>query len=113
MDDRFPAHLEIAALVRLADSQGGFASVLHKGERDAGSILVVLLQNGTDARAFERMPSLDGERQWQPVLKQDSDNKQEFEDYLTRRAASDPDLWIIELDIADGERLIGLWGSPG
>jgi hypothetical protein len=32
--------------------------------------------------------------------------KQEFEAFLTRRMAQDPDLWVIELTIADGERFI-------
>jgi hypothetical protein len=28
-------------------------------------------------------------------------------------ATNDPDLWVIELDIADGERLIAQWGGDG
>ncbi|MBV1917442.1 MAG: DUF1491 family protein, partial [Sphingomonadaceae bacterium] len=35
-------------------------------------------------------------------------NKEEFEGYLQRRQNQDPDLWILELDIAHGERFIGL-----
>lgn len=34
------------------------------------------------------------------------DDPMEFQEYLKRRQDRDPDLWIIELDIADGERLI-------
>ena len=43
----------------------------------------------------------------------DSLNKQEFSDYLVRRGRQDDDLWIVELDIAQGERLIGLPTSTG
>ena len=42
--------------------QGGFATVLHKGERDAGTILVVITRNGEQSVAYERMPQLDGTR---------------------------------------------------
>ena len=80
--------------------------MLHKGEREAGTILVVLAENGANARLFERMPSLDSGRQWTQTLVQDPENKPEFNQTLERRAQRDPDLWIIELDIADGERFI-------
>lgn len=108
MEPRLPAHLEVAALMREVQSQGGFAAVIHKGERDAGTILVVLTENGEDSRAYERMPQLDGTRGWTLSIRQDADNKPEFSDFLLRRASQDPDLWIIELDIAYGERFLDI-----
>ncbi|MFM2301016.1 MAG: hypothetical protein RLZZ84_752 [Pseudomonadota bacterium] len=113
MTGRLPAHLEVSALLRSANNAGGFASVLHKGEREAGTIMVVLTEKGVNARVFERMPSLDGSRIWTLSRTEASDNKSEIDEYLARRAAQDDDLWIIELDIADGERLIGLTGGIG
>lgn len=105
---RLPTHLEIGALIRLVQAEGGFATVLHKGERDAGTILVILTENGANARAYERMPQLDGTRDWALCYKQDIENQHKFDEYLERRVRQDPDLWIIELDIAHGERFIGL-----
>jgi hypothetical protein len=107
-DPRLPAHLEINALVRLAGAQGGFASVLKKGERDAGTILLVMTDRGANARVFERLPRPDGAREWVLSRTEDTENKREFEEWLARRGAQDDDLWIVELDIANGERLIGL-----
>jgi hypothetical protein len=108
MDDRLPAHLEVSALIRLTQSEGGFATVLQKGEREAGTILVVLCKNGTMSRAYERMPDLDGSRKWHLVREEDPDKKEEFSSYISRRGDQDSDMWIVELDIAQGERLIGL-----
>ncbi len=108
MDARLPAHLEVAALRRAAESAGGFAAVLHKGERDSGAILVVLAENGGNPRLFERMPSPAGSRRWIEARGQNSENEEELSEYLRRRSARDPDLWIVELNIADGERLIAL-----
>lgn len=105
-DTRLPAHLEVSGLLRAAESAGGFATVLRKGEREGGTILVVLCENGTNARVFERMPALDGGRKWSFSKAQDAENTMEFQDYLDRRKQQDPDLWIIELDVANGERLI-------
>ncbi|MEN9717486.1 MAG: hypothetical protein RIQ99_364 [Pseudomonadota bacterium] len=117
MTGRLPAHLEVAGLRRAVDAAGGFASVLHKGEREAGTILVVLIDKGQNPRVFERMPSLDparnGDRIWTLIYSESPDNAYNTAEYLARRAAQDSDLWIIELDIADGERLIGLTGGLG
>ena len=43
MDARLPAHLEVAGLIRMVEAEGGFASVIAKGERDAGTILILSL----------------------------------------------------------------------
>ena len=104
VDQRLPAHVEVAALLRRVQAEGGFGTVIQKGEREAGTILLVLCENGTNARAYERMPQLDGTRKWHQSKQKDTDNK----DYLMRRRRQDSDLWIVELDIANGERLIGL-----
>ena len=112
MEPRLPAHLEVAALIRRVNAEGGFAVVLGKGEPEAGTILVVTTQNGRNSRVFERMPQLDGSRQWHCSKQQDAENPHDFSDYLERRKYQDPDLWVIELDIANAERFIGLSSPP-
>ena len=106
MDARLPAHLEVSGLLRRVQAAGGFATVLQKGERDSGTILIVLMQKGENSRIFERMPQLDGSRTWTCAKTEDIDNKAEISEYLGRRMNQDRDLWIVELDIADGERFI-------
>lgn len=108
MDIRLPARFEVSALIRRAQAEGGFAVVLHKGDLEAGTILVVVCENGTKARAYERMPQPDGSRHWILSRSQDTEKSNEFSEYLVRRGQQDADLWIVELDIANGERLIGL-----
>lgn len=103
---RLPAALEVSSMNRLALAAGGFAMVLRKGEPDSGTILVVILDNQGLGQVFERVPQADGTRRWSLAKRQDADMKQEFEAFLTRRMAQDPDLWVIELTIADGERFI-------
>jgi len=105
---RLPARLEIAGLIRLAQNGGGFAAVLKSGEEQAGTILLLLTENGANPRVYERMPQLDGSRAWHCAMQQDTENNHKIMEYLDRRGQQDPDLWIVELDIANGERLIGL-----
>lgn len=114
MDEpRLPAHLEIAGLRRAVEGEGGFVTVIAKGERDAGTLLVTCCENGTNCRAYERMPRPDGTRGWTLAKTQEPENTAEFSEYLERRKRQDRDLWIVELDIANGERFIGLAGTKG
>ena len=106
MEARLPAHLEVAGLIRAVEAAGGFATVVAKGERDAGTLLVVCCENGANAAAYERMPQADGTRAWTLTRKQDTDNPKEFWDYCDRRRRQDGDLWIVELDVPNGERFV-------
>lgn len=108
---RLPAHLEISGLIGAVQAEGGFATVLSKGERDAGTILVICCRNGRNGRLYERMPDLDGGRTWTLSKSEDLEKKEEFSEYWRRRAKSDPDCWILELDIENGERFIGFEGT--
>ena len=110
---RLPAHLEVAGLMRRVAAEGGFATVIAKGERDAGTILLVLRDSRTNPRLFEKMPHADGTRPWTLNRVQDHDKKQEFDDYLTRRARQDSDAWIVELDVPNPERFIGDSAAAG
>jgi hypothetical protein len=103
---RLPAHLEAGAIMRLAEAEGGFATVLAKGEHDAGTILLVTLCRGRDGVLYERMPQRDGSRKFIAAKRENSENPQEFSEYLTRRRKQDSDLWLIEVDIADPERFV-------
>ncbi len=107
MDDRIPVHLEVSGLIRAVQAAGGFATVLAKGEPDAGTLMIICCENGTKLRAYERMPQLDGTRVWTLSKKQNIDNSKEFIAFLDRRRRQDGDLWILELDVANPERFIG------
>ena len=113
MDVRLPAHVEISGLIRAVQAEGGFATILSKGERDAGTILLVTLDREGPAKLYERMPQLDGSRAFVVSRTQDIDNPLEFNEYLTKRGTQDPDLWILELDIANPERFAALQHKTG
>lgn len=86
---------------------------MAKGERDAGTIMVICSERARAAAAYERMPQPDGRRAWALSREQDPADPQEFWDYCDRRRRQDSDLWIVELDIAYGERFIDLPGTRG
>ncbi len=110
---RLPTHIEVSGLLRRVNAAGGFAVVMSKGEADSGTIMVVTSYNGKNFQAFERMPQANGERQWERVRACEDGRSEQWRDWLARRESQDSDLWIIELDVPEAERFIGLTGSAG
>lgn len=113
MTGRLPAGLEVSALLRQVSAAGGFATVIAKGEPEAGTILIVMMDKGSNSKLYERMPSPDGGRIWHCSRREDPENPTAFADYLLRRQKQDADAWIVELDIPLGERFIGLTVADG
>jgi len=94
----------VNALQRRAESEGGFAAVLAKGDPGSGAILVILAERGRKVRILERLLE-GGERYvWRDVGQQALANEEEFERFLAKRRNFDPDIWLIELDVASAER---------
>jgi hypothetical protein len=106
MDVRLPAALEVAGMVRRAETAGGFGMILRKGDPDSGTILVVGLDREGLGTLYERLPDPSGPRRWTEVRRQDPADRPAFDEYLDRRKRQDGDLWIVELTVADVERSI-------
>lgn len=103
MEARLASSVLAGALLRLAEAEGGFGAVLAKGDPTSGAIAVILTEKGGNPRFFERLLQPDGRYSWQES-RQVIENEQELKTFLERRRNFDPDLWILELDIASAER---------
>jgi hypothetical protein len=100
-------------LLRRISAEGGFATVMRKGDEERGSLLLFVSSRGVHAATLERVLHLDGSYGWQRVGPAESAGSAEIADFLARRARFDEDLWAIELDIADAERFIAETTSTG
>jgi hypothetical protein len=109
-EPRLATHMLVTSLIRQMAEDGDFAAVLHKGDPTAGQLLLVGRCKGQNPVLFEQFPALDGTRKWEVVPKQDIDKEQQITQYLEYRIARDPDIWILELDVAFEQRLNGLLG---
>ena len=107
-EPRLASSIQVSAFIRLAEIGGDFATILRKGDPIAGAILLIGLIRGKNPSFFERFPSLDGGSPWQQLPKQNSEDETEITERWKKRTRSDPDLWVIELDVASAERLAGL-----
>jgi len=106
VDRRLPAHLEVSAIIRMVEAGGGFATLVARGERDAGTILLLTLERDETATLYERMPQLDGTRPYIAAKRENSEKPTEMDEYIARRRSQDPDIWVIEANVADAERFI-------
>lgn len=97
---RLAAGLKVSALMRAVEAAGGFAVVLARGDATAGSIAVVVRDAGQDVLL---VPALTAEGHYDYVEAARGDA---VADWSSRARKRDPDLWIIELDIADAARFI-------
>ncbi|TMJ20814.1 MAG: DUF1491 family protein [Alphaproteobacteria bacterium] len=112
MMTRLASSVLASALLRRAEQSGGFGAVLAKGDATAGAIAVILAEKGRKARFLERVMHANGGYAWQ-CTREDVENEEEFEKFLQRRQKSDPDLWILELDIASAERFAAEMNDSG
>ncbi len=104
MTARLTSAMLASLMIRRVSGEGGMAMILAKGDETAGGILIATREKGRNTGLYERILSLDGHYLWQPVGPQDIDGERETDHYIQRRRASDPDLWVIELDIPNAER---------
>ncbi|HYD36432.1 MAG TPA: DUF1491 family protein [Allosphingosinicella sp.] len=103
MEPRIAASVLAGGLIRKAEGEGGFGTVIAKGDPTAGSILVILLERGANPRLFERLLQPNGRYSWKqsggPAA-----NPDDVPGFIAKRRRFDPDLWVIELDIPSAER---------
>lgn len=104
MSDRLPTGMAVSALVRLVDQAGGSAMVLARGDRDSGSVLLLVEARGAATQLFERGYDRDGRRAMVSAGPTDGD-PYAILDYWQRRRRSDPDLWVVEVCVAEAQRL--------
>jgi hypothetical protein len=102
---RLAAHIVAGAILRQTMAQGDFAAVLKKGDLISGSILLSCLIKGKNPVVYERLISVDNVSAWHKIMTIESPTQGDVDAYLKRRTDRDPDLWLIELDTADTERL--------
>lgn len=109
---RLASSVLVGALLRRAQEEGGFGAVIARGDPMAGAIAVILAEKGRKACFLERLLQGDGRYAWQSA-RQEIENEEEFKLFLERRRKFDPDLWILELDIASAERFAAEMNDSG
>jgi hypothetical protein len=105
IEPRLASHIRVSALSRMASSYGDSFMVLRRGDEIAGAILLITAVRGVNTNIFEYVTDFDGVGQWRAIRLETGVSQQSVDAYCEKRRKRDPDIWLIELSIADDERL--------
>ena len=106
MSERLPAHVEVAAIMRVVEAEGGFATIIRKGDPDRGALTLILQKRGEFCGILERELGPRFTYEWVFRPSSMEAGSQDVSGLIARKAQFDPDSWLIDLDIADPERFI-------
>ena len=112
MQPRLTSSVLVSALIRAAEGEGGFGAVLAKGDPTAGAVAVILAERGVKRRFLERTLTPGGDYGWADPGEGERDEAA-FAELIARRRRFDPDLWVVELDIASAERFAAEMNESG
>lgn len=102
MSPRLRTEIAVSALIRRAQVAGAFALVLRKGDPDAGAYLVVV-REGALLSLYTPARNMDGARVWWVTAHL---SQSEIDARVNRRVDSDPDIWVVEIEDAQGRHFL-------
>lgn len=97
--------LWVHALIRRVNLAGSFATVARHGDARGGAVLVKTIdRRARVCRLWAEAAGRDGEPVWmRPTT---SELEADIDAYIERAARIDPDLWVVEIEDADGKRFL-------
>jgi hypothetical protein len=103
---RLASGVVVSALARRVQGAGGNAAVLAHGDETAGAILLVIASRGETVRLLTRRLDPAGAYVWDDIALPPAGGESDrpVDELVDRARRRDPDLWVVELDIADAQR---------
>lgn len=95
------SEIRVAAQLRRAAAAGAFATVVRKGDADAGAIAVKVYLGGGAARLFVEARDEAGESIWREPLDGPAPEAA-IDQFLEKETRFDRDLWIVEIEDREG-----------
>lgn len=101
-DGRLPAELWIKAHIKRCIVDGIPATVVHRGEKNSGMLILKLNQRDLGVKVLSQTRDLDGALAWMPALGGKLVAEAEADAYIERAVKRDPDAWVVEIEDRDG-----------
>ena len=102
---RLKTEIWVQALVLRAAHGGAMATVLNRGDKDAGDCLVRVNNLDGSSSLFSPILGPEGHRIWQERLESSTDN-QTIDDLIKQDLRTDPDLWVVEIEDRHGRHFL-------
>lgn len=93
-------------MIRQVEGDGGFGTILHRGDKDRGAISLIVSEKGQAVAILERRMATDFRYLWTAVSGAEALGGSGWQDWVAKKSRIDPDCWLVELDIADAQRFI-------
>ncbi len=93
----------VYALIRRAQIGAAFAALVRKGDADGGAVLVKVCTLDGQAVLYRPISNFDGERVWLPKGPM---CEREIDRLIGKRVATDPDVWVVEIEDKQGRHFL-------
>lgn len=102
-EPKLKAKLWVHATLRRCTVEGLFATVVHKGDDDAGTVLVKV-NRGREAGCdvYTQVRDRDGQPAWLRATGAEPVPEDKADAYIARARDIDYDVWVIEVESRDG-----------
>lgn len=101
-DGRLPAELWIKAHMRRCIAENIPATVVHRGEKNSGMLILKINQLAAGVRVISQTRDMEGAIAWMPALGGGLVAEAEADAYIERALKRDPDAWVVEIEDRDG-----------
>ncbi len=98
-----PTDLWVSALLRRANLAGAFATIVHRGDAERGDVLVKVLRARGEADLYGPAFNPEGPSEFERL---EVEGESGVDSLVTRRRASDRDLWVIEIEDPAGRHFL-------
>lgn len=105
MTPRLRAAIWVSAYMKTVRLHGGFAYLVRRGHEEAGSVLLKI-ERPESGRMVLSPGYRDGERVWMKSTGPEAVSDADAESYIRRRLATDPDLWVVEVEDQQGRHFL-------
>lgn len=99
---RIPTELWIGAGIRRASSEGVPATVVRRGERQSGTVILKVNRLDRGCVVYTQTRDAEGRLTWFPALDGTAVGEGDADAYIVRSVARDPDIWVIEVEHREG-----------
>jgi hypothetical protein len=94
----------VSALLKRVEIAGSFATIAKKGDARAGSVIIKVLNLRTREAYVLREAQTGEDTLWmRPV---ETLNEPDVDAYIERQLKYDPDLWVVEIEDAEGRNFL-------
>ncbi len=102
-DPRVKSKLFVQAALRRCGQDAIPVVVVHKGDEDAGAVLVRVMLSPERYMVYAQGRDHEGRLGWIRATGAESVSEKSAEDYINRARAVDSDVWVLEVEKTDGK----------